>query len=370
MSPVPSYDAYSSAWVARAFATRFGERYRRRGRKELEPLIERKSRSSWFQKQYPTEASRQARKPVRNVRLRLDESLRDKPLAFISPHGQPKALTADGRTVTVPLLDVFGAVVACPDAATRDAMVERNRLEVFQPAEGGTWLRHWSPSERWKGITPFVQKRPEDLQAGQKLCWIRQYFQAGVRRMDADIVTRGTGNVGTSQTISLNIHKLGGGSIYLDNIAFVMVNTATGKKDTVPVEVAPLSPEEQQRQADLAAEAARIRSGLKPLWEKPEVYWPEIRKWTQVLTEQLVVPAKTLVRRHARAKWTPTVPGRYQAYLSYRYVDATSQGLPDLRTSRIISGSDAVWGDHMRGRPYLKPVYEQKLPALIVDVSP
>jgi len=326
-----------------------------------------------------------AGRAMRNVRVRLPGWARGKALAFVSPHGGARALTAADDVVTVESLSVYGVIAACDDAASRDRLVERNRDPAFvppsnatwdvadrrtrnkriAPTDEGTWEFVVTTSSRWRGIAPFVQVRPEDLQPGQKLARLRASSQLATRRLDADVVTDGTGKVGRPHELALTIYNLGvpwspEKRIFADRFAFVLVDERTGRRERVGIHMPPLTLRERQ-------EAEAVRERLKGLPSKG--HYPEVRRRAEVELELPTLPAATTVRRRSKAAWTPTQPGRYQVYLSYRYVDSILQGRPDLRTEPLVGRGGATWDDFFAGRPYLKPVYEERLPGLVIDVQ-
>jgi hypothetical protein len=267
-------------------------------------------------------------KPIPGIEVRVPDGLAAQPAAFVSPYGGQAPLTAVQGTLTVPLLDVYGVIVFCADAAARDAVLARNSIPDFKPT--GEAL----PVVKVQGDIPQREARPESLKPGERLCAFRQFSKAGFRRLDADVVTAGQGKVGQSQDILLRIHAVGlwaPDKVFIDKFGFVMVNEDTGYRETVPVPM----------------ETVKGQAGGETVREK-----------------DFAVPSGSFVARESKAVWQPAKPGRYQLYLSYRYADEVYEGKPDLREG----GQRYPLSDYYFSRPLLKIVYEDKLPGLSVVV--
>jgi len=265
-------------------------------------------------------------KPVRNAKARLPADLKAQHVAFISPYGANGPLSVSDRTVTIPVLDIYGVIVVCPSARTRDKIISRNQALGGQPTEGGL------PTIGIRGNMPGRETKLSDLKPGQKVCHLRQFSKAGFRRVDADIITHGTGKVGQPQDLALKIHAVGVWApnlVHLDKVSFVMARN-DGYRESVPVPMAPLKTEE----------AADVRE------------------------KDFAMPTATFVRRESTVSWTPKEPGLYQAYLSYRYVSEIYEGKPDTRAGGHYKMHDYFWS-----RPLPKIVYEDKLPCLTVEVK-
>jgi len=306
-----------------------------------------------------------AGRPVKDLRLRLPQWAAGKALAFISPHGTPQKLSAADGVVTVPRLDVYGVVVACDTVETRDRIMGRNRGNAFTPQPNDKWDFVVTTNSRWRGIAALAQTRPEDVPPGRKLARLRTCSQTAVRRIDADVVTKGAGKVGEAQEIALTIYKLGWPwtpkeRVHADRFAFVLVHEKTGERERVPIVMEPPTQQDRENEAALQEQLARL----------PEKgHYDRVRQRALVEVQLPFLPAVTCVRRRSTAQWTPKKPGRYQVYLSYRFVDSTIQGRPDLRKTPIIGNLKTTWDEFFFSRPYLKPVYEEKLPCLFVDVA-
>jgi len=269
--------------------------------------------------------------PVENLKLRLSDDLHASFLAWISPSGGEQVLKAENGQVIVPSLDIYGVLVACPDPRTQAAVIERNRACRFKAAGRPP------AAVKLQGSILQDEKRLETLRPGEKLCHLRSFSKAGYRRVDADLVTRGKARVGRAQKISLDFHKIGIWSsklVHMDKIALVMVHIQTGERETVPVEMG--------KRKGAGSSRAEGKS------------------------DDLYLPLPTPVLRRSYVYWTPQRPGRYQLYLSYRYAHEAFDGRPDTRGKTRRYQLD----DYFFSRPFLKIVYEDKLPGLVVDVEP
>lgn len=265
-------------------------------------------------------------KPVSGVAVRLPGELKAKHVAFVSPYGTNEPLSVNDGAVTVPLLDIYGVVVVCPNARTKDRTIARNQ------SLGGKPTGDQLPIVKIRGDMPTKQTKLDALKPGEKLCHLREFSKAGFRRVDADIVTSGTGKVGQAQDLTLKIHAIGVWApehVHFDKVSFAMVRD-DGYRESVPVPMTPLKTEE----------AADVRE------------------------KDFAMPTATFVRRESTVSWTPKKPGLYQAYLSYRYLSETYEGKPDTRAGGHYKMHDYFWS-----RPLPKIVYEDKLPCLTVDVK-
>ena len=314
----------------------------------------------------------------RGVRVRLPDDLAGKALAFVSPHGGSGPLEAEDGVVTVDVLDVYGVLVACDSAEVRDEIVARNRREEFVPSPDG------SPPA---GVMPeTVENRiePGDLKTDERLCRLRQSTPIGIRRIDADIVAPAAGRVGEALPLRMLIHSAGWSSLaeqrnYIDRFAFVMVDKNTGRRERVDIPMPPLTEEEEAAEARRKAEIERLSKRIVSIRRDPDKAAETARlreRRKELRYDTPIIPAATPIRRHSSVAWTPSRPGRYQAYLSFRYVDSIFHGRPGLQEGRIgrrehpvLLGDKLRWDDYMYCRPYLKPVWEEKLPCLIVEVT-
>ena len=267
-------------------------------------------------------------KPITGLEVALPKDLVGRTTAFISPYGGDQTLAVAGDRITVPRLDIYGVVVLCTDAGKRDRILDRNRELGGEPS--GEEL----PAVSIRGDMPGKQTKLQSLKPGQKLCYLRQFSKAGFRRIDADIVADGAGEVGKTQDLSLKIHALGVWApqfVHFDKVSFAMVREKDGYRESVSVNMEPLKGE---------TEAEDVRE------------------------KNFAMPTATFVRRESVTPWTPKEPGRYQLYLSYRYLSEVFEGKPDTRAGGRYGMDDYFWS-----RPLLKIVYEDKLPCLTVEVK-
>lgn len=266
---------------------------------------------------------------VSGLTVRLPPTAATATLAWISPYGGARAVTPANGLVSVPPLDAYGILVACPNTAARDALVTKNQIADFTPTSNSlAMVKH-------QGDIPDKQTRMEDLKPGQNLCYFRQFSKAGFRRIDADVIADGQGRVGQPLAITLKIHAVGvwdPASTFMDKIAFVMVREATGERETVPVDM----------------ETVKGKAGGESVREK-----------------DFAVPAGTFISRHSVVSWKPARTGRFQMYLAYRYVSEPDEGKPDMRADQ----KSYPLTDYFFSRPLLKIVYEDKLPGLSVVVT-
>ena len=265
--------------------------------------------------------------PIKDVKVRMPEELKAQHVALITPRGRHQVLTVQDNTLTIPLLEAYVVAVICPDAASRDEILAGNKVIADLPALDKLWEIK-VPKDVWatQRVSQVRQEQIEQhtLAAGQRLSHLRQNSRAGYHRLDLDVATQGTGTAGKSQEIRLMKHLPRGWAenIQFDQRKIVAVHLDSDAREEVPVEIEPAGP-------------------AKPDWQ----------------------PAA----QPGKGVWTPAKAGRYQLYFSYRYVNASQDGMGDTKESDLAEryNRDA----YMSGRPVLKPVYEDLLPCMVVDVA-
>jgi len=284
-------------------------------------------------------------KPVKNVTVKLPDNVRAEHVAWVSPYGGHASVTARNGRLIAPELSVYGIFVLCEDAATRDAVLARSRSFAHKLTYKGRKRRgkpistpegHW-PTIKIRGDMPNKQISQKDLKKGDKLCYLRSFSKTGFRRLDADIVMQGTGSVGEAVPVKLKIHAVGVWApkfVHIDKFAFVFVREEDGVREALPVPMKPVTGK------DGGVEERQIKN--------------------------LQMPAGTFVNRDSAVAWVPKQPGRYQAFLSYRYVDEVFTGGPDTSVrKRTAYRRDEFYF----AKPFLKMVYEDRLPCMVVDVK-
>ena len=169
--------------------------------------------------------------------------------------------------VTMPRLDVYGVIVACRDEAAREALLKRNRKKLYQSSEGAL------PTGRGTG-TARAQTEPADVKPDRRLCHVRQKTALPLRVLGADVVTKGAGQVGRRQAITLDIHHAGRGSLaeqrnYIDQFAFVLVNERTGARQRVPIKMSPPTAKERQAEARRKERIQALTDRINTLKQDP-----------------------------------------------------------------------------------------------------
>ena len=271
----------------------------------------------------------------KNVKVKLPKDVDTRHVAVISPSGRAHAAKVSGDTVNIPTLIGYAVLVVCPDAATRDAVVKRNGVFEDKPVPGKL-----DPGRHRHSAIADAQIEPDDLKAGRRVAHLRQSGRAGFRRVDADVVTAGRARVGKAHPIKMKLHALGVWSprnVHFRDVKFVLVNVETGERQEVAVDV---------------GEVKGTEEGFD-MRQRKDFY----------------LPTGTLVRRETTTEWTPAKPGRYQVYLGYRYASEVYDGQVG-RAARKKQHSHYRMEDHMFGRPFEILSYEERLPCLVVDVSP
>ena len=256
--------------------------------------------------------------PVKDLGLKLPAGLDTPHLALITPYGGESKLEVKDGTVSVPELSLYAVVVAAPDEETQQAIVARNAKQGFEPHDGKY------PGLRMRGNLPTAETKLEALKPGDQLCHLRQVGRCNLRRVAADLITKGTATVGQPLDIQMTIHRVGvhvPAYVHFDKVNLVMIRESDGHRESVPVE---MKLEEGESQAEVST------------------------------------PAATFVRRVTTTQWTPKEPGLYQLYLSYRYVSEAFEGKPDPRPRY----DDFFWSVPLR-----RMVYEDRLPCLRVVVK-
>jgi len=259
-------------------------------------------------------------KPVRDLYVPMSAETAHVHAGWISRDGGAKMLSWE-YCVTAPELRYGGTIILGEDRAAVGRIVQRNAAKFP--------LNPLPPDFKWASATQYGawharQVDPAKVPEGQTLCRHRVGATDRGGYLFLDVVGPATAQVG--QPAKLDLRVLDTRYDYVEYWQLIFEETTTGERTAVSIPLPPDNPH---------GEAAK------------------------------------LIGSALTASWTPTKPGTYQSYLSYRVTRLHHDGEPFLEPENVPAGysGNTPANLFLKSQPLVKRPCEDRLRGLVLRVQ-